>query len=84
MNNFTQLGDLKVYEEKYLANPYPEQPDDGTWEGEGGYVARPNHQVWMMAPMPSLYGYTQPIAIVHPLTMGEIEYAVMRDKLLCP
>lgn len=31
---------VHVASETLIPRGYPEQPDDGTWEGEGGYVAR--------------------------------------------
>jgi hypothetical protein len=39
-----RLGDLRVMaaSERLIPRGYPEQPDDGTWENEGGYVARRN------------------------------------------
>jgi len=81
MNKYLPLGDLKIYEYKYLPHPYPDPPDDGTWEGEGGYVSKPNHEVWMMASIPCLSLDFGPLAVVHPLTMSEINYAINKDNL---
>ena len=63
-----------------MENPYPQQPDDGTWEGEGGYVAKPNHVVYkMLMPTSSWFGtkntYNKEVIVAHPLTVAEITHA---------
>lgn len=73
---------IRIFAEKYLENPYPAQPDDGTWEGEGGYVAKPNHRMYLME-VPKAFNFTTPyfersetIMVMHPLTKAEVEYAI--------
>ncbi len=68
-----------------MENPYPQQPDDGTWEGEGGYVAKPNHVVYKMCmDTPSWYGMhnyrnSKEIILADPLTVAEINHALKLD-----
>ncbi len=66
---------IKVVSSAVMPNPYPEQPDDGTWEGEGGYVGNPDHQMYFMAAMP-LPGWLKDTdkLVMHPLTYGEYMY----------
>jgi hypothetical protein len=61
-----------------MENPYPAQPDDGTWEGEGGYVARPDHAMFVIDD-PMFWGNGKKI-VVHPLTYAEIEHSIGREK----
>ncbi len=63
-----------------MENPYPQQPDDGTWEGEGGYVAKPNHVVYkMLMPIGGWFSRTvtsKEVILAHPLTVAEISHAL--------
>jgi hypothetical protein len=80
------MTSLKVVAEKYMPNPYPEPVDDGTWEGEGGYVAKPNHQMWAMewGGGAGLYGsyisYPETVFIMHPLSYAEYQHALDKVK----
>lgn len=67
---------IDVIASRAMPHPYPEQPDDGTWEGEGGYVAKPDHQMWRLSGMVNpITGYQERVKLVmHPTTYGEYMY----------
>lgn len=41
---------MRIVVEKYLDLGYPETPDDGTWDSEGGFVGRRQGTMWVMDP----------------------------------
>lgn len=75
---------MKVLAEPYLENPYPQPVDDGSWEDDGGYVAKPSHQMWAMewGGGAGLYGnqisFPETVLIMHPLTLAEYEHALSK------
>jgi hypothetical protein len=69
-------NEIQIVVEQYMENPYPYQPDDGTWEGEGGFVAKPDHKAYVLDDM---FSYGKKV-ILHPLTYAELEYALEKKS----
>lgn len=74
---------IDLIEAHFMPNPYPDPCDNGSWEDDGGYVAKPNHVVWrfepaMLSSLSSLWGIPQskPMLVAHPLTVAEIRHAI--------
>jgi hypothetical protein len=70
-------NNVQIVSEKYMEHPYPEQPDDGTWEGEGGYVAKPNPIMYVID---DIWSYGQKTIVVHPLTYAMLEHELVEKE----
>jgi hypothetical protein len=45
---------VQVPGDALIPRGYPDQPDDGTWENEGGFVARRRPTAFVIEPLPEL------------------------------
>lgn len=77
---------MKVVAEEHMPNPYPDPIDNGQWEDDGGFVAKPHHQMWAMewGGGSGLYGtyisFPEQVFVMHPLTFVEYMYALDQSK----
>lgn len=69
---------MKVVCEKYLSRGYPDSPDDGTWDNEGGFIGRRQPTAYYMETPPLAWPggfgtrYIEKMAIMDPETYAEL------------
>lgn len=69
-----------------MENPYPQPVDDGSWEDDGGFVAKPRHKMYAMEIGGGMSlnrwfkSSTETVLIMHPLTLAEYEHVLSKVK----
>jgi hypothetical protein len=76
---------VQVPSEALTPRGYPEQPDDGTWEGEGGYVARRKPTAFVIESPPEFAPWARAperLLVVDAETWAELRLAI--PEASCP